>query len=146
MTNRHLRLEFIGSFAAGILAILLASVIVALAHAPQSGRHHPRPVAKVQQTHHRLVHAVARRTVLRGGPAHRCRAASGHCGGGAKRAAAQMTSRPPHTVLTRRTHQAVKRVTHNKLAVESRAPSAQTGPGHTAKIDAANIALLRVVR
>ena len=81
MTNRYVKVEFIGSFAAGVLAILLASVIVALAHAPQARRHHSHPAVKIQQTHHRLFHAVARKTISHGWQGYRCPAGISHCGG-----------------------------------------------------------------
>ena len=166
MTNRHLRIEFIGCFAAGVLTILLASVIVALAHAPQTRRHHSHPTVKIQQTHHRLVHAAARKTISHSRQGYRCRAGISHCGVHANRIAAQMVicrsarhgrpaacgrtasgvKKPLHAARTKPTRQAVRHVTQNKLAAETLAPSAQTASGQAPKIDADNIALLRAVR
>ena len=63
--NRELRLECIISLPAGVMAIVVASTIVAMAHAPNVGRHHAKMKSAVRIERSHRVQRLARPRVAR---------------------------------------------------------------------------------
>ncbi|HKU55264.1 MAG TPA: hypothetical protein VJP60_07850 [Rhizomicrobium sp.] len=99
--NREVRLECIIALLAGVVAIVLASSIVAMARTPDINRHRAQNRSGVERSHpgHRLVAARPRVAKIAAGrnisryirPAgHRCRAQFTYCKPGAQQTAAEV--------------------------------------------------------
>ena len=95
--NREVRLECIISLLAGVVAIILASSIVAMARTSDIGRHRAQIRSGIERSHlgHRLVAARPRVAKIAAGKnirsaGHRCRAEFTYCKPGTQQTAAEV--------------------------------------------------------
>src|SRR6478736_3508390 len=148
--SRELRPARIIAFLAS--AIVLASVVVAVAHTSKAGRHHAQIKSRVEQSHRgrqlvpagpRLARGAAQVSISRHTSVvgHHCRAQFTYCKPGAQRTAAEVVVCRP----AKRTHNQNSSLTPPTVPLK-RAAGNDDPVAENSKIEATDIALLRAAQ